>query len=361
LSAPASEKEKEQYLNALLYEVRKTARDYAQYEVDTIFIGGGTPSVVQPSCIRHLMETVRDHFAVSEHAEITIECNPGTIDREKLSVYQKSGINRLSIGLQTASDVGLKQLGRIHTWQDFLDGYALAREVGFDNINVDIMSALPGQSVAAYRESLQKVLSLKPQPEHFSAYSLIVEENTPFCEMEKEGKLPLPSEEEDREMYRLTEELLKQQGYHRYEISNYAKPGFECRHNIGYWRRTEYVGFGIGAASLVGECRFQNDTDLSRYIANPCGCRVAEHFLDERERMEEFLFLGLRMIQGVGTSDFKREFGHKITEVYEPVIEKNIADGLLYYYRDSVGKEWLALTKRGIDISNYVMAQFLLD
>lgn len=362
LSAPADEKTQNAYMEALLREMRGRAEDYQDYLVDTIFIGGGTPSVVNPLWIERLLAAVHQCFSVSSEAEISIEVNPGTVDGEKLSRYFAAGVNRLSIGLQSADGEELKRLGRIHSWQDFQETYRLAVEAGFRNINVDIMSALPGQSLDSYCMTLEKVLKLTPQPAHISAYSLIVEEGTPFAEMDKKGALQLPDEECERRMYEETADRLKRYGYERYEISNYAKEGNVCRHNCGYWRRADYAGFGIGAASLVENKRFQNGRNLAAYLADPLGCRGQIQELSVEEQMEEFLFLGLRMTEGVEERAFQETFGKTLTGVYGAVIEKNILDGLLEYREQeaSPGRR-LALTGRGLDLSNYVMAQFLFD
>ena len=358
LSAPADAAVQDAYMEALLRETTERAREYKEYTVDTVFIGGGTPSVVDAVWIERLMEAVRGNFALAENAEVTMEVNPGTVDQQKLERYWGAGINRLSIGLQSADNEELRQLGRIHTWEDFAETYRLAGRVGFTNLNVDIMSALPGQSLASYRNTLKKVLDLKPQPKHISAYSLIVEEGTPFAKLHGKGLLNLPDEECERRMYQQTAEILGYHGYERYEISNYAKKGYECRHNCGYWRRVEYVGFGIGAASLVKNERFQNQSNLQVYLENPLGCRSERQLLSLQEQMEEFMFLGLRMTQGILEQEFRENFGKWLDEVYGSVIDRNLKDGLLQYRKDH-GR--LALTKKGMDLSNYVMAQFLLD
>lgn len=360
LSAPADASAQDAYMEALLRETRERAAAYRAYTVDTVFIGGGTPSVVKAVWMERLLETVREHFTVAANAEITMEMNPGTVDARKLASYRKAGINRLSIGLQSADDGELKRLGRIHTWQEFRETYGLARQLGFTNINVDVMSALPGQSREAYEATLEKVLRLVPQPEHISAYSLIVEEGTPFAKMQERGLLELPDEESERWMYEQTGRLLADHGYRRYEISNYAKPGFACRHNCGYWRRKTYVGFGIGAASLVDNVRFRNDNDFQAYVEKPLGRRCDRQELSTEEQMEEFMFLGLRMTEGVSPEDFRTQFGQSMETVYKAVIEKNIGDGLLQYRESAeAGCRCLSLTAAGTDVSNYVMAQFL--
>lgn len=383
LSAPADSRAQEVYLRALKQEIREQAARYREYEVQTVFIGGGTPTAVPCEKLCEVLKTVFTCYRVNPQAEISMEANPGTVTKEALLAYRKAGINRLSIGLQSADDGELKLLGRIHTYRDFLQTYRWAQEAGFTNINLDIMSALPGQSVENYKKTLETVLSLRPQ--HISAYSLIVEEGTPFYEKygqesEKlqatgEKQPDLPSEEEEREMYALTEKLLAAAGYHRYEISNYALPGRECRHNRVYWKRGNYVGFGLGAASMVENVRFENTRKMQEYLAEYAGVPGAEpvsadaaqgdmqqifrgenvHPLSQQEQMEETMFLGLRLTEGVSKAEFQRQFGVSMEQIYGEVIQENIAQGLL---ADEAG--YVCLTREGMDLSNYVMAQFLL-
>ncbi len=356
LSAPAEEETKKKYMGALLAETAGSAFQYADYRVATIFIGGGTPSVVSEDEIACLLGAVRSNYQVTQNAEVTIEVNPGTDASGKLSCYRQAGINRLSIGLQSADNGELAALGRIHTWEQFVHTYEEARKNGFTNINVDIMSALPGQDIRGYRKTLEKVLALVPPPEHISAYSLILEEGTPLYDSYEKGELKLPDEDEDRLMYQETKRIFAQNGYDRYEISNYAKKGYECRHNCGYWQRKNYAGFGIGAASMVGNVRFRNGTDLRRYLSSPLECREDIQPLCRQEQMEEFMFLGLRMTEGVSMEEFERLFGCTAEAVYGDVMKKNMDDGLL---QEKCGRR-IALTDRGMDLSNYVMAQFLL-
>lgn len=356
-------------MEALFLEIRERAVECKEYQVCSIFIGGGTPSVLSGERIEQMLSLIGENYALTEDAEINIEVNPGTVDGEKLRIYRRAGVNRLSIGLQSAIDEELRSLGRIHTWQQFLETYQQARAAGFDNLNVDLMSALPGQTRESYAESLRRVLDLRP--EHISAYSLIVEEGTPFYRAYEKGQLALPDEDTEREMYRDTERMLLEQGYHRYEISNYALPGKECRHNIGYWTRREYLGFGLGAASLMDNTRFHNGTDRQAYVQAPLEQRQELQQLTVQEQMEETLYLGLRMTRGISSQAFQQRFGVSLEKVYGPVIEKNSRDGLLIYrtYEEaddvpdqgSAGIQYLTLTKLGLDLSNYVMAQFLLE
>lgn len=357
LSAPSDAETRECYLEALLAEIKGKAAEYERYSVTTVFIGGGTPSVMDGEQLERLLQSVRASYRLEPDAEITIEANPGTLEREKLASCRRAGINRFSIGLQSGDNGELRALGRIHTWEQFLTTWELVRQAGFRNVNVDLMSALPGQSLESYQTTLQKVLNLRQPPEHISAYSLIVEEETPFFEMHRRGELRIPNEDTDREMYDLTKRMLEEHGYLRYEISNYAKPGYECRHNCGYWRRTNYLGFGLGASSLVENVRFKNGGQLSEYLKNPRGSMEAEQRLTVEEQMEEFLFLGLRLTEGVSPEKFELTFGSRLEDIYGAVTEKNIRDGLLAW--DSK-RTRLFLTDKGLDLSNYVMSQFLL-
>lgn len=358
LSAPATEQTKEAYMAALFAEIGGRAKDYKDRIVTSVFIGGGTPSLLSADTIRQLMEHIREGFSLAPDAEITMEVNPGTVTAEKLTAFYGAGINRLSIGMQSAQEQELKILGRIHDFDGFCQVYREAVEAGFTNINVDVMSGLPGQTLASYKDTLEKVLRLEPMPQHISAYSLIVEEGTPFAAMADRGELPLPEEDTERAMYEETIEVLAGYGFHRYEISNYALDGYECRHNVGYWIRRDYLGFGIGAASLIDNVRFQNGRDLNAYLAHPLACREEEQSLTTQEQMEETMFLGLRLIRGVSYPEFARCYGQTLEEVYGEVIARNVADGLLTVREDETGRR-LMLTGRGLDVSNYVMAQFL--
>lgn len=335
LSAPADGRTKARYMEALIRETGERAGDYRNYRVVSVFVGGGTPSTVSPEQICRLLETVRAGFELAEDAEITIEVNPGTVDEKQLCCYRQAGVNRLSIGLQSADNRELAALGRIHTYGQFLGTYHMARKSGFGNINVDLMSALPGQTLSGWLGTLEKVLALEPPPEHISAYSLILEEGTPFYEMEQKGEIRLPDEDCDRRMYEMTEELLQKAGYRRYEISNYALLGYECRHNCGYWRRREYLGLGIGAASLINNRRFRNGDSLAAYLDNPSGVCEEVQELTLEEQMEEFMFLGLRMTEGVSAAEFRAAFGVEMEEIYGGVIEKNLKEGLLEYRKEA--------------------------
>lgn len=381
LSAPADLETKEKYVEALINEIKLNKNKMSEYVVDTVFIGGGTPSLLEENQISKIMSVLRDNCNMSENHEITIECNPGTITESKLLEYKKSGINRISFGLQSANDEELKSIGRIHNCAGFLESYNLARKCGFDNINVDLMSALPGQTLKSYEATLNKVVRL--EPEHISAYSLIVEENTLMYDRVKKAQIKginiLPDEESERKMYYLTNNILRSNGYRKYEISNYSKPGKECKHNIGYWQRKEYLGFGIGAASLYKENRYNNISDINKYIEvltnnikensinNVGNSSEVENQvnilnsivknlqqLTERDRMEEFMFLGLRMMEGVSMEKFEQYFGKPYMEVYGKV-QKRMEDKRFLINDNG----YVKLTEFGIDLSNYVMSEFL--
>lgn len=362
LSGPADAHLRDTYVQALLLEIESYRNTpLAKQNITTVFVGGGTPSILTEEQVTAVFEKLRDVFMFRDDCEITIEMNPGTVTEEKIKCYLKNGINRVSIGLQSPDDELLKRLGRIHNYQQFLDTYQMLRAAGVKNINVDLMSALPEQTVPMYCDGLQKVLEL--EPEHISAYSLILEEETPFYEMYNNGCILFPDEETDRMMYERTGEMLHKAGYERYEISNYAKAGCECRHNAVYWERGDYLGIGLGSASLVGHCRFKNTSNLNEYIEKWFAGnghevqRMEEEQLTEKDEMEEFMFLGLRMMRGVSKEKFRRQFGQDIQAVYGDVIRQLIKQELLACSGDG---SRISLTKKGIDVSNYVFEQFLL-
>lgn len=360
LSAPADIDTRKRYVEALVEEIKIKSKAFKQYSVPSVFIGGGTPSVLVGSFIADIMEAVYASFSMEKNVEITIECNPGTLNKEKATNYKKAGINRISLGLQSAIDKELQLLGRIHTYEQFLKSYDLLRKAGFENVNVDLMSGLPMQKFADWEYSLKKIVALRP--EHISAYSLIIEEGTPFYERfsedelrREEGDTPrlLPDEETERAMYEWTENYLAEHGYLHYEISNYAKAGRECRHNIGYWKRENYLGLGLGSASLVENERFSNTVDLESYLRGDYEKQDVIR-IDRQAQMEEFMFLGLRMLQGVSREDFKNCFQVEPEVIYGKEIERLCSQGLL---KQQAG--YIFLSPEGISVSNYVMAEFL--
>ncbi len=395
LSFAAPERVYRDYMDKLLEEICGQGPNFQEYRVSTIFVGGGTPSILPADLIMELFATLSENFDISPDAEITMEANPGTLTMEKLEVYRQSGVNRLSIGLQSADDKELKYLGRIHSYDSFLKSFQRARQAGFKNINVDLMSALPGQDVHSWKNTLKKVMMLKP--EHISAYSLIIEEGTPFYERfgepqgkqssvvcgesdaDRGGALPapktaaeiaaraavmtlpdLPDEDTDREMYHLTKEMMAAHGYDRYEISNYAKKGYECRHNIGYWTGVEYLGLGLGASSYTYGYRYHNTENLQEYLSlNLYEGGAAARDIEElslEDKMEEFMFVGLRMMKGVSGSEFLERFGQNMWNVYGDALKKLEQQGLI-----EVDAPMVRLTELGIDVSNVVLSEFLLD
>ena len=360
LSAPAEDSVREAYMARLREEIKTFAPEYRAYQVSSIFFGGGTPSVLTENQIASVMETLRQCFHIAPDAEISMECNPGTLTEAKAKTIAACGINRVSLGLQSARDEELKALGRIHTWKDFLESFDQMRRVGCRNINVDLMSALPGQTLSSWEKSLKRVTALKP--EHISAYSLILEEGTEFFTkfheeelLREKGGTPtlLPSEETERQMYMLTESFLRERGYERYEISNYAKPGFACRHNVGYWTRSNYLGFGLGASSLIENVRFHNPEELNVYLTGAFSHEDRE-VLDKKAQMEEFMFLGLRMTDGVSRRRFEELFGVSVDGVYGGVLRRLKEEKLI---AEQAGR--LRLTAKGVDVSNPVLAEFL--
>lgn len=355
LSAPADRETREAYVSALLKEIGGLAGEYdlAEREVVSVFIGGGTPSLLEGARMREIMDCLKEQFDFVSDAEITVEANPGTLDREKLRLYRGAGINRLSLGLQSASNRELRVLGRIHTYEDFLESCRNAREEGFTNINVDLISAVPGQTYEDWIRNLRTVAELGP--EHISAYSLIVEPGTLFAQME----LDLPDEDTEYRMYEDTAAVLREYGYRQYEISNYAREGFACRHNTGYWKRTEYLGIGLGAASLFEGRRFHNTVDMKEYLADsglPGAIRKDMEILTRQDEEEEYMFLGLRMTEGVSGTRFAEQFREKMTDVYGEVLDKYEKMGLL----QKQGDFW-SFTRKGIHVSNGVLADFLQD
>lgn len=356
LSFPSGAKTQRMYAKRLMEDIGVMGKRYGEIPVETIFIGGGTPSVPDSGLIVEIMEHVRHAFHVADGAEISMEANPGTVTREKLTDYRKAGINRLSFGLQSANDRELKLLGRIHTWAEFLESFTLARECGFANLNIDLMSALPGQTCESWKETLSRVTDL--DPEHISAYSLIIEEGTPFGERygSEEGRKLLPDEDSEREMYHETKRFLKDCGYERYEISNYAKPGRECRHNIGYWTGVPYLGLGLGASSYLDGCRFIVNPDMKQYLEEKPGMFADIEKLTKKDMEEEFFYVGLRMTAGVSLSEFERRFGISAKEVYPGLMETFVKEKAARFEGDR-----FVLTDYGLDVSNYIMAQFLQD
>lgn len=410
LSFPAGSDVQKRYLEALKTEIRETGErlcgpdlcsergrpvnglqgEWNPEKISSIFIGGGTPSVLTGDQIAGVMDAVRESFSVQSDAEITIEANPGTLDPEKLHRFRAAGINRISIGCQSMHDRELIRMGRIHSHAEFLQSYQWARQAGFDNINVDLIAALPGQTLADWRDTLHTAAALGP--EHISAYNLILEEGTPFYE--QRDSLDLPDEDTERAMYEETASILSAYGYRQYELSNYAKPGMACRHNQGYWTGIPYLGMGLGAASywpantagwlfrdslkpadasvrrsgdslqLSDEAepymiRYNNTSDLQQYLcaAKTQGCRIDSSTIERLSQpdcMAEFMILGLRMTEGISRAEFRRRFDREADQVYGGIIRKYQDAGLLQCEEDRI-----FLTGRGRSLANVVMMEFL--
>ena len=362
-----------EYINALMSEIRMYKPYADRYIVKTIYIGGGTPSFLDEAMIGNVLSTIKHIFKIDRFPEITIEVNPGTIKYTDLIAYREYGINRLSIGLQSADDEILRLLGRIHNYDEFVEGFEAARRAGFENISVDAMSSLPGQDMHTMVDTLTRITELSP--EHISVYSLQVEDGTKLKDREDLLNM-IPDEDTDRNMYYMTKKVLKAAGYNRYEISNYSKPGFESRHNMVYWTGGQYIGLGIGAASYFKGERFNNIKNLDNYI------EICEDIREEltkdtdrirlydsatailrenvqtiflESRIEEYMFLGLRMIKGIKRKDFSEKFNRDVFELYGDIINKYVDQGYMYADENVV-----ALTDKGIDVSNYILSDFML-
>lgn len=340
------------YVNSLAKEIKTEGSRYKDiYMADSIFIGGGTPSILKAEDISRILNALKETYEIDNNAEISIECNPGTVIPGFFDKIKAAGVNRVSIGLQSALDEELKLIGRIHTYEDFLNTYQMAKDAGIDNINIDLIHSLPEQTKEKYLQTLNKVIELKPK--HISAYSLIIEEGTPIADM----KYSFPSEDEDIEFYEITEKILSEAGYKKYEISNYALEGYECKHNIKYWTLDEYLGFGLGSSSMMimdgKRTRWHNITNLDKYIAGDYSHEDIS-VIEGREDMAEYMFLGLRMTEGISIDGFLRRYGQSLESIYGDIIEKHIDEGLL---KTVDGR--IMLTKRGVELSNYVMKDFL--
>ena len=345
----------EDYTESLLNEIKNGERIYSDYDISTIFIGGGTPTVLSPKLLGKITDAVLERYNVESNAEITSEANPGTVDGYKLKEMKAMGINRLSFGVQAWQNNILKALGRIHDRETFLKNFDEAKNAGFENINCDLMFSLPNQTFKDWMETLENFSKLDIQ--HISAYSLIVEDGTPFKKMQEEGRLLLPDEETDRKMYSAANEILAKNGFERYEISNFAKKGFESRHNITYWETRPYIGFGLGSHSYFQAERYNNIYDLKEYIAangDAKKLRENKEILTDKEKEEEFMFMGLRMKKGISTDEFSRRFGRDIYSVYGEKIEELLDEKLIEKKENRI-----MLTERGTDVSNIVFERFI--
>ena len=343
------------YVDALTKEIENRGKAYSDRKVSSVFFGGGTPTTLSVPMLEQLMQAVFESWDIAEDAEITTEANPGTLDGEMAAALKKMGFNRLSMGVQAWQNRLLKDLGRIHTMEAFQENYKAVREAGFENVNTDLMFALPNQTMADWQETVRNIVAL--HPEHISAYSLILEEGTPFFDRYEKGELEPAAEELDREMYHWAVDYLAKMGYGQYEISNFAKKGRQSRHNRIYWQAEEYLGMGLGAHSYMEGERFHNRYDLQEYIdANGEVSLLKEdvEVIAEEDALAEFMFLGLRLTEGVSFARFRERFGQEMKNIYGRQIEELVRDGLLK--EDEIG---IRLTARGVDISNVVFEKFL--
>jgi oxygen-independent coproporphyrinogen-3 oxidase len=355
-----------EYIKYLLQEIQEVGeinQKAAESGIDDLFfvkniyIGGGTPSFIESSYIVQILETIKQYYKVDNQAEITIEVNPGTVTLEKLEDYKRAGVNRLSIGLQSIQEHLLKSIGRIHNYYDFLDTYRFAREIEFQNINVDLMIGLPNQTLWEVEDSLGEVISL--EPEHISVYSLIVEENTKLQKQIDEGILRLPAEEIERKMYWKVKEILEQNEYNHYEISNFAKNGYESKHNMNYWNQKEYIGFGVAAHSYTNEIRYSNVESVEEYIQNFKMGKQEDNFVFHEKqniisKQKEYMLLGLRKIKGVSIQEFKNKFVENPIYLYHTELEKLVNEELL-----EIDGDYIKLTNKGLDLANLVWEEFV--
>ena len=356
----------EKYIKWLKYEIKEVGEgNKLDYENDlddlvtvkTIYIGGGTPSYLDSKYIKEIIEEIRENFKLADKVEITIEVNPGTVNKTKLLDYINSGINRISIGLQSTDNELLKRIGRIHKYEDFLQTYNMAREVGFKNINVDLMLALPGQTIAKLEKGLKQVIDL--QPEHISLYSLIIEDGTKIEKMLKNNEITLPDENIERNMYWETKKVLEEAGYIHYEISNFAKEGYKSEHNWNCWSQKEYMGFGVAAHSYTNDVRFSNIDSIEEYIENYEQGNVTDNFVfhekqTQSSKMKEYMMLGLRKIEGISIQEFKNKFVGNPLYIYRKELQKLVEEELIEIELDKI-----KLTKKGLDFANIVWEEFI--
>ena len=356
----------ERYINVLIREITDVATgnrlDYENgidelFNVNTIYIGGGTPSFIESKYIVNIISTIKEYFKINENAEITLEVNPGTVNENKLKDYFNASVNRLSIGLQATNDSLLKEVGRFHTYEEFLNTYKLARKIGFKNINADLMIGLPKQTIEDVEKAVNDLIKLGL--EHISVYSLILEEGTVLEEQIRSGKLKLPEDEEEREMYWKVKSILEANGYIHYEISNFAKKGYESQHNLDCWRQKEYVGFGVAAHSYTNDVRYSNIENLEEYIENYENDKLEETFifnekLTHNMKVKEYMMLGLRKLKGVSIQEFKEKFAANPIYVFKNELEKLVNEDLL-----EIDGDYIRLTKRGLDLANLVWEEFV--
>lgn len=346
----------EEYIQTMEKEI--DSYDLTSYNVTTIYMGGGTPSILPSKEIEKLLNKIKTKLEENknetkwEDIEITIEVNPGTVDKNKLETYKKSGVNRLSIGLQTTNNKLLKQIGRIHTYEEFLNTYQMAKEIGFQNCNVDLMLGLPNQTVQDLKQSLEKILELNPN--HISVYSLIVEEGTPIERKLQTGELELPDEDTERQMYWYVKNTLELNGYEHYEISNFAKKGKQSKHNLNCWHQKEYIGIGLAASSYLDQVRYSNVEELKKYIESQAKEKNIMEKQTIKDAKKEYMLLGLRLIKGVNITAFKQKYNENPIFLYRKELEKLVIEKLIV-----VDGNWIRLTNKGLDLANLVWEKFV--
>lgn len=358
LSDAHDETQYQAYVHALIEEIKAHGTSMNKpLTIQTLFIGGGTPSVLPPILLEKILKALTNHFNIADDAEWTIEANPGSLSKDQLEMMTKYGVNRISMGVQTFNNDLLKKIGRIHTEAEITESFTLCRDLGFHNINLDLMFGLPTQTLDQWRETLEKTVDLGP--DHISAYSLIVEDGTPFGDLYEAGNLDQPDEDLERAMYDLAKEYLGAKGYQHYELSNFAKAGKASRHNINNWKVYPYIGIGLGAHSYYNKRRYHNTYNIDEYIKHSGNLKTIQkdvQQIDQKAQMEEFMFLGLRLTRGIKTRDFENRFNQSIFNVYGKQIKKHKKDKLLI---EAEGR--IFLTSYGQDVSNIVFSSFLLD
>ena len=347
----------EQYIESLKKEIENRKEELKNTYISTIYIGGGTPSFIEEKYIKDILDKIKEVDTDNNEKEITIEVNPGTVNQEKLRTYKKIGINRLSIGLQSTNNEELKTIGRIHTYKQFLDTYKLARKEEFKNINIDLMLGLPNQKIQDLKQTMQKVINLKP--EHISVYSLIIEEGTIIEKKIKNKELNLPDEELERQMYWYTKNTLEINGYNQYEISNFSKKGFESKHNLNCWKQKEYLGFGVAAHSYLNKTRYSNICNIEEYIkniqnGNQSKNKIIHEIQTIEEQKKEYMLLGLRTIEGIKIQEFKEKFAQNPILIFRKELEKLVKENLINIDGDNI-----KLTNKGLDFANIVWEEFI--
>lgn len=358
VSYPNKYKCQEEYVKKLIEEIEYNKDLLKDNFVSTVYIGGGTPSSIKPELIKRILDEIYlvADIKSKEKTEITIEVNPGTVTKNNLQMYKDCGINRLSIGIQSTNDKILNSIGRIHNYEQFLNTYNWAIEAGFKNINVDLMLGLPGQTISDLKESLENIVNLKPVPNHISVYSLIVEKGTLIEKKINDGELMLPDDEEERNQYHYTKNYLELNGYKHYEISNFAKPGYESKHNMNCWEQKQYIGLGIAAHSYINGIRYSNTCDLEKYLGctNFKDIKIVQEEQNIEDMKKEYMLLGLRKLDGVSVSKFKEKFGENLIYVFRKELQKLVDENLVV-----VDLDCIKLTSRGLDLANLVWEEFV--